>query len=69
MAQFYTIKCPKCGCEFNVAKGVFWSWDFSKPIPEELRDETPFDCPDCHHIMCVKDDDLYDHVVNVIDGD
>ena len=42
MAQFYTIKCPECGEVFSVAKGVFVSWDFSEPIPEELLDETPF---------------------------
>lgn len=39
MAQLYTIKCPKCGTVFSVPKGVLMSWDFSKPIPIELRDE------------------------------
>ncbi len=65
MAQFYIIKCPKCGTQFGIGKGVFMSWDFSKPIPESLRDETSFDCPICKHTMCAKDEDFHDHVVSV----
>ena len=45
MAQLYTIKCPECGEVFGVAKGVFMSWDFSKPIPVELLEETPLIVP------------------------
>ena len=66
MAQLYTIKCPKCGTEFAIGKGVLMSWDFSKPIPESLRDETSFDCPICKHKMCVKDEDFQKHIVNVV---
>ena len=51
MAQFYTIKCPECGKVFGIVKGVFMSWDFSKPIPVHLRNETPFNCPECNHEM------------------
>ena len=69
MAQLYTIKCPKCGSVFNVPKGVFMSWDFSKPIPVELRDETPFNCPDCNHTMCVRDKDFNKHVVDIMFAD
>ena len=69
MAQLYTIKCPKCGTVFGIGKGVLMSWDFSKPIPEDLRDETPFDCPTCKHTMCVKDEDFHDHVIEVIHAD
>lgn len=69
MAQFYTIKCPKCGEVFSIAKGVFMSWDFSKPILEELRDETPFNCPTCVHQMSVQDEDFNSHVLEVIFGD
>ncbi len=66
MAQLYIIKCPQCGHEFEVSKGVLMSWDFSKPIPKELQDETPFNCPNCKHQMCVLDDDFHDHVVRTL---
>ena len=69
MAQLYTIKCPECGKVFSIVKGVLMTWDFSKPIPEELRDETPFNCPKCNHEMCVLDENFRDNVVNVIFGD
>ena len=69
MATFYTIKCPKCGKIFHVAKWVLANWDFSKPVPVELRDETPFNCPGCNHTMCVLDDDFHDNVLEVIHGD
>lgn len=69
MAQIYTIRCPKCGTVFSVPKGVLMSWDFSKPIPIDLREETPFNCPNCQHTMCVKDEDFNDHVENVIFAD
>ena len=45
------------------------SWDFSKPVPVELRDETPFNCPGCKHTMCVLDNDFHDNVLEVIHGD
>ena len=69
MAQLYTVKCPKCGTVFTVPKGVFMSWDFSKPIPVDVREETPFNCPNCQHTMCVRDKDFNDHVENVIFAD
>ena len=40
------IKCPKCGHVFKETKGVLMNWDFSKPIPADLQDETPFHCPE-----------------------
>ena len=69
MAQLYTIKCPKCGKVFNVAKGVLMSWDFSKPIPDFAKDKTPFNCPNCNHSMCVLDDDFHDNVIDVMFAD
>lgn len=69
MARFYSIRCPKCGEQFVVPKGVFKSWDFSQSIPEDLRDETPFNCPNCNHTMCVLDEDFRNHVVQVIYAD
>jgi transcription elongation factor Elf1 len=66
MAELLTIKCPKCGHLFKITKGVLMSWDFSKPIPKELREETPFNCPKCNHQMSVLDDDINEHVVESI---
>ena len=69
MAQLYTIKCPKCGKQFMVSKGVLMSWDFSQPIPKEYWDETPFNCPQCNHTMCVLDEDFRNHIIQVIYAD
>lgn len=69
MATFYVIRCPKCGNVFDLHRGVTMSWDFSKPVPVELREETPFSCPECNHTMCVKDDNFHDNVLKVIHGD
>lgn len=69
MAKLYIIRCPECGKVFNVNKGVLMSWDFSQPIPAELLDETPFNCPECSHTMCVEDDDFNDHVTEVLFAD
>lgn len=66
MAQQYLIECPKCGKVFKVLKGVLMSWDFTKPIPEELLEETPFHCPRCGHTMSVRDEDFRDHVKGVL---
>lgn len=69
MAQFFRVKCPKCGEVFTIAKGVLMSWDFTKPIPEELLDETPFNCPSCNHKMCVQDKDFEKYVLEVMFAD
>lgn len=45
------------------------SWDFSKPIPIELRDETPFNCPSCNHTMSVKDKGFQKHIVDMMYAD
>ena len=69
MALFYTIKCPECGETFNIQKGVLMSWDFLKPIPIELKEETPFSCPICKHKMCVLDEDFNEHVERCVAAD
>ena len=69
MATYYTIKCPKCGCVFDVVKGVTMSYDFSKPIPVDLREETPFHCPDCNHSMCVEDEQFNTCLLEVVLAD
>ena len=45
------------------------SWDFSKPIPDSAKDETPFNCPDCNYSMCVLDNGFHDNVVDVVYAD
>ena len=47
MAKVYTINCPKCGCQFEVMKGILVNESDLDPIPEERREETPFTCPIC----------------------
>lgn len=69
MATLYTVKCPKCGNVFTVPKGVLMSWDFSKPIPAEYRDETPFNCPSCNHTMCIKDKGFKKHIMDILYAD
>ena len=69
MATYYTIKCPKCGCVFDVVKGVTMSYDFSKPIPVDLREETPFHCPDCNLTMCVEDEQFNTSLLEVVLAD
>ena len=69
MAKLYKIKCPECGCVFRITKGVLMSWDFSKPIPKELLNETPFNCPECNHKMSVQDEGFNGNVLEVIYAD
>lgn len=66
MAQLITIKCPKCGTVYTIQKGVLMSWNFEKPIPEDMKEETPFNCPNCQQTMCVLDDDFNEHVEKVL---
>ena len=63
MAKIYIIKCPACGQEFEITKGILASESGLSPIPEDRLDETPFDCPLCGHTMSLEDEDFQDHVV------
>ena len=63
MAKVYIIKCPACGQEFEITKGILTSESGLSPIPEDRLDETPFDCPFCGHTMSLEDEDFRDHVV------
>ena len=54
MAKVYTINCPKCGCQFEVMKGILVSESDLDPIPEERQEETPFTCPICGQKMFVQ---------------
>ena len=46
MAKLYQLKCPDCGTEFEFMKGVL-PQDSDRPIPKQLREETPEKCPTC----------------------
>ena len=58
--EIYIVKCPECGEEFEVQKGVLVK-ECSKTTPKERLDETPFNCPKCNHTISVLDDDFNDH--------
>ena len=63
MAKIYLVKCPVCGQEFEITKGILASESGLSPIPEDRLDETPFDCPFCGHTMSLDDGGLMEHVV------
>ncbi len=63
MAKIYIIKCPACGQEFEITKGILASESGLSPIPEDRLDETPFDCPFCGHTMSLEDEGFRDHIV------
>ena len=54
MAQIYTIRCPKCGREFEAMKGILMS-ECDKPIPEERKEDTPVVCPICGLKMTIEE--------------
>ena len=54
---------------FRCSERSIMSYDFTKPIPEELLDETPFNCPKCNHEMCILDENFRDNVVDLMFGD
>ena len=66
MAKTYFIKCPACGQDFEVTKGILVSESGLNPIPKDRLDDTPFDCPFCGHTMSVEDEDFMEHVVTIM---
>lgn len=46
MAQIYTIKCPNCGKEFEVMKGILMS-EVGKEVPADRDESVPAVCPTC----------------------
>lgn len=66
MAKTYVIKCPTCGQDFGVIKGILVSESEHNPIPKDRRDETPFDCPFCGHTMSLEDEVFNNHVISII---
>ena len=66
MAKIYIIKCPACGQEFEVTKGILVRESGLNSIPEARLDETPFDCPSCGHTMSLEDEGFMDLVVTML---
>ena len=68
MAIFYQLKCPNCGTEFGFGKGIL-PQDADRPIPKQLREETPEKCPTCgrEFIMTKEEDNQYVTEVVFID--
>ena len=63
MAKIYIIKCPVCGQEFKVTKGILVKESVLNSIPEDRKEETPFNCPICGQTMSLEDEGFMDHVV------
>lgn len=69
MAKIYIVKCPVCGHEFKVTKGILVKESILNSIPEDRKDETAFDCPICGHTMSVEDKNFMKHVVAMMMAD
>ena len=69
MAKIYVIKCPVCGQEFKVTKGILVSESGLDSIPKDRKEETPFNCPICGHTMSVENEDFMEHVVTMMMAD
>ena len=52
----------KFGHEFEIIKGILMSECYLKEIPEDRKDETPFNCPHYKHQRSVQDADFNDNV-------
>ena len=63
MAKIYIVKCPTCGHEFKVTKGILVKESVLNSIPEDREEETPFNCPVCGHMMRIEDEDFMKRVV------
>ena len=61
--------CPKCGCKFDVMKGILMSEAHLDSIPDDRKMETPFSCPDCGHTMSTEDKDFKQHIETIIMAD
>ena len=41
-------------------------YSIGNEIPEQAKEETPFNCPKCGRKMCVLDDDFNEYVTSVL---
>ena len=63
MASIYTIRCPKCGKEYEVMKGILMSECDLDPMPKEREFETPVKCPKCGFEFSLQDENYKDSVM------
>lgn len=62
MAHIYTVRCPKCGKEYEVMKGILMSECGLNLIPKERLEETPVTCPKCGFSFSLKDEMYKDNI-------
>jgi len=63
MAHIYTVRCPKCGKEYEVMKGILMSECDLDPMPKEREFETPVKCPKCGFEFSLQDEKYQDSIV------
>ena len=63
MAQIYTIRCPKCGKEYEVMKGILMSEEHLNPLPKDRKEETPVKCPKCGFELSILDERYKDCIM------
>ena len=68
MAQIYTIKCPKCGKEFEVMKGILMS-EVGKDVPADRDESVPAVCPTCKLKIDLQDPKNEQYIVSVLMAD
>lgn len=68
MAQIYTIKCPKCGKEFEVMKGILMS-EVGKDVPADRDENIPAVCPTCKLKIDLQDLENEKYIVSVLMAD
>lgn len=68
MAQIYTVKCPKCGKEFEVMKGILMS-EVGKEVPADRDESVPAVCPTCKLKIDLQDPANDKYIVGIIMAD
>ena len=68
MAQIYTIKCPKCGKEFEVMKGILMS-EVGKEVPADRDESVPAVCPTCTLKIDLQDPENQQHIKCIMMAD
>lgn len=68
MAQIYTIKCPKCGKEFEVMKGILMS-EVGKEVPADRDESVPAVCPTCKLKIDLQDPESQQYIKCIMMAD
>lgn len=63
MAHIYTIRCPKCGNNYEVMKGILISESERDPMSKEREFETPVKCPKCGFEFSLQDENYKDSFI------